>query len=256
MSQKTNPAAVGLFVVGALALAALGLVLLGGGRFFEPAKSFVLYFDGDLNGLDVGAPVTSRGVRIGDVQTVSLVYDHETGKMMTPVVIRVLGRTFDEVNAPEGTYRQINMSRLVDNGMRARLELLSIVTGKLRVNLDFHPDSEAVFRSPGHPLEEIPTMPTALESLTKQMSELPLDEIVTDLHRSMNQIATFLESGTLEQTVEELNHTLAGVSALMEAREVTQTLEDFRDTARTLRTFLDYLNRHPEALLRGKGNRP
>jgi paraquat-inducible protein B len=256
MSQKTNPAAVGLFVVGALALAALGLILLGGGRFFEPAKSFVLYFDGDLNGLDVGAPVTSRGVRIGEVQSISLVYDHEAEKMMTPVVIRVSGGVFEEVNAPSGTFRQINVGRMVDNGLRARLELLSVVTGKLRVNLDFHPETEAVFRGSGQALEEIPTLPTTLQNLTKQFSELPLHEIIEDVHTSMNQIAAFLESGTMNQTVEEMNSLIAQFSLLIEAREMSQTLDEVRDAARSLRVFIDYINRHPEALLRGKGNRP
>lgn len=256
MSRKVNPAAVGLFVVGALALSVVGLLLLGGGRFFEPSQSFILYFEGDLNGLDVGAPVTSQGVHIGDVQDVALVYDHEAGKMLTPVVIRILANRFEEVNAPDGSYRQLKLPRLVDNGLRARLELLSIVTGKLRVNVGFHPETEAVFRAGDHELDEIPTLPTTLENLTKQFSELPLDEIVADLRASMNQIAMFLETGTLEQTVEELNQTLATFSSLMQAQEIDQTLGEIRDSARSLRVFLDYISRHPEALLRGKGTRP
>jgi paraquat-inducible protein B len=252
MSTKSNPALLGLFIVGALALAAAGLLILGGGHLFEPSRSFVLYFDGDLNGLDVGAPVTSRGVRIGEVTSISLVFNPETETIATPVVIRVYGRVFEEPEASARRLSDIPMQRMIENGLRARLELQSVLTGKLRVNLAFHPETPIRLRGTETGLAEIPTMPTALESLTQQFSELPLDQIITDIHISMRQIAGFLEEGKLERTVEEMNTTLAGLSAMMEAGDVHDALSEIRDSARTLRVFLDFLNRHPDALLRGK----
>ncbi len=256
MRKKAHPAIVGLFVVGAIVLTVAGLVMLGGGRFFEPSKIFVLYFDGDLNGLDVGAPVTSRGVRIGEVKMISLVYDHQTEELATPVEVRIFRKNFVELGEDGRVPRNINIEGLVENGLRARLEMLSFVTGKMRVSLDFHPEIEAVYKGNGTQLEEIPTIPTTLENFTQRLGDLPLEKIVEDIHSSMNQIARFLEGGTLEQTVVEINQSLVSLSELMKGHELDQTLEEFRATSRTLRMLLDYIHRHPDAFLRGKGSRP
>ncbi|MCC5846848.1 MAG: MCE family protein [Verrucomicrobia bacterium] len=256
MKHKANPTLVGLFVVGAVALAFAGLLMLGGGRYFEPSEAFVLYFEGNLNGLDVGAPVTSRGVRIGEVQKISLVYDHRMEELSTPVEIRIYRNSFVELDGGGAVPRDIQIAGLVEKGLRARLEFMTFVTGKMRVSLDFHPEVEAVYKGVQGELEEIPTIPTTLASFTQQIDDLPFEEIIADVHSSMNQIARFLESGTLEKTLDELNQSLNGLSQLMAGLEVDQTLEEIRESSRSFRMFIDYLNRHPEALLRGKGSRP
>ena len=253
MQHKAYPAVVGLFVLGAIALAVGGLLILGGGRFFEASRDFVLYFEGDLNGLDVGASVTSRGVRIGEVKKISLVYDHRSEDLSTPVEIRIYRNNFVELDGGGQVPRDIYIERLVENGLRARLEFESFVTGKMRVSLDFHPEVEAVYKADRPELSEIPTISTTMANFTQQISELPFEQIIEDLHSSMNQIAKFLEGGTLEQTVEELNLSLVSLSELMAGNEVDLTLEEIRETSRTLRMFLDYLHRHPESLFRGKG---
>ena len=75
MSRKVNKTAIGVFVVGALILLMVAIVVFGSGNLFKQTNKFVLYFDGSVKGLSIGAPVVFRGVSIGTVKDISLIYD-------------------------------------------------------------------------------------------------------------------------------------------------------------------------------------
>jgi len=70
VSEKASPRRTGLFVVGAIVLLAAAIVALGAGNWFRQYDRFVVYFDGSIKGLQVGAPVAFRGVQIGEVKQV------------------------------------------------------------------------------------------------------------------------------------------------------------------------------------------
>ena len=55
--KKANPAAVGAFVLGAIALVIVGVIALGSGDLFRETQRYVLFFDGSVNGLTAGSPV-------------------------------------------------------------------------------------------------------------------------------------------------------------------------------------------------------
>ena len=66
MSKKTNPKLVGVFVIGAIVLVITGILAFGGLQYFSSKIKFVAFFPGaSLSGLDVGSPVTFRGVKVG-----------------------------------------------------------------------------------------------------------------------------------------------------------------------------------------------
>jgi paraquat-inducible protein B len=288
MSKKANPTAIGVFVVLALVIAVAGILVLGSGKMFEKATTYTLYFEGDLNGLDVGAPVTIKGVKVGEVVGISIVYDHSTETITTPVVIKIMQGSFVQVNqdpgAPKAQGEAMNLH--IERGLRAQLETLSMVTGKLRISLDYHPDTELVYRSKNADELEIPTIPTSLENLVNRISNLPIEEILTDLRKSSASVAKFFESGQLDKTFVELNETLEGISAVVQSsdmqsvlksldetlketqramkevaaeskplrRDLAVAIEEFSDAARAAQYLLEYLERHPEALLRGTGS--
>ena len=72
MARRANPKAVGVFILGALALAVTAVVALGSGRLFQKSNQYVLFFAGNVNGLRVGAPVKFKGVEVGSVTNVLL----------------------------------------------------------------------------------------------------------------------------------------------------------------------------------------
>src|SRR5262249_59035199 len=89
MGRRTNQAIIGAFVLGALLLGVAGIVVLSGGRFFRHSLTLVAYFDGSLEGLDVGAPVTFNGVRIGSVTKLKVVVGPSEAFIRTPVFFRI-----------------------------------------------------------------------------------------------------------------------------------------------------------------------
>ncbi|WP_424140826.1 MlaD family protein, partial [Roseomonas chloroacetimidivorans] len=137
----TRPAVVGGFILGGLALAVAAILLFGGSRLFEQTKRAVVFFEGSVAGLDVGAPVTLRGVRVGSVQRIAL-HLSASGQARIPVTLELLP---DQVNreGKDAQQSDADIEHLVEAGLRAQLNSQSFVTGQLRVDLDFRPGTPA-----------------------------------------------------------------------------------------------------------------
>ena len=84
-----NQAVIGAFVVGAVVLAVVGVIVFGSGKMFQKVNHYVMYFEGSVKGLNIGAPVTFRGVKIGSVVEISLHVNPENLKFHIPVVIEI-----------------------------------------------------------------------------------------------------------------------------------------------------------------------
>ena len=228
MSKKANKTAIGAFVVGAVLLLITGVLVFGSGTFFKKTSTYVLFFDGSVKGLSVGAPVMFRGVKIGTVKDISLVYDSATGDVLIPVIIEVEpGRVKD---APKRLgYSSFGL--LVERGLRARLEIQSLLTGQLMLSFDFHPDKPVKLRGMMKEYSELPTLPISPD-IFEIMEELPLKEISDDL----------------EEAVKGINKLVSpeGLYVLKNA------LQELTQASRSLRLFAEYLEQHPEAFLKGK----
>ena len=87
MGKKANPTVIGGFVVGAVALAVAGVLVFGGGQFWASTILWVSYFPGSVKGLQVGAAVTFRGVKIGQVTEIKATLDmrERPVRIRTPV---------------------------------------------------------------------------------------------------------------------------------------------------------------------------
>ena len=168
MSSKANPSAIGAFVIGGLALAIGAVLVLGGGRFFEDSSTYVMYFDGSVSGLRIGAPVEFRGVQVGEVRDIIGTVNEEL-EIQIPVFVRFGGdrlRSTSEGARIADTEQAIPI--LIQRGMRAQLELQSLVTGQFYIELDFHPESPARFLGDGvH--REIPTIPSRMSELASRI---------------------------------------------------------------------------------------
>ncbi len=136
MSKKVNKTAIGLFVIGGLILLMVGIVVFGSGLLFKRTIKFVLYFDGSVKGLSIGAPVMFRGVSIGAVKDISLIYDSKTGTIMLPVIVEIeQGRI---KGAPSfGDFG--GDKKMIELGLRGKLEIYSFLTSQLMISFDFYP---------------------------------------------------------------------------------------------------------------------
>ena len=253
------------------------------------AFPYMLRFTDTVRGLKVGAEVEFRGIRIGTVTHIEARMDVESGQFLIPVYINVepdrwlSSDAIDPGLSVETQHQQLNkrLEYLASQGLRGRLQTGSLLTGQLYVDFDMYPDAESASLGYGGKFPELPVIPGQLAGITKAINKLmarldqvPLEETIANLNRLMvstSALATTLESDvpaiskelklTLEETRKTLNvagETLTSIEASTApdgeiGNALHKTLSEIRNAARSIRVMADYLERHPEALLKGKG---
>lgn len=326
MSKKANKSLIGAFVLGAIVLVVAGVVIFGSGRLFKKTHKYVMFFEGSVKGLNVGSPVTFRGVKIGQVTDIKVDFYGKSLSVLIPVYIEIdpASAVLASGGVPSGQY----LRPMIKKGLRAQLQLQSFVTGQLVVNLDFYPNKPARFVGAEKRYPEIPTIPTPLEELTSTIQGLKLDQTVRRIESAVEGIDRMVNSPQLKESIVSLNKVLISVDTLVrdtdsrlipvtssiketsdaargafiqaqktlamregppaevargirdtlesarltleETRkavagvrraadrnanigyDLSRTLEEISSLSRSLRSLTDYLDRHPEALIRGK----
>jgi len=211
MSDKKQYVATGAFVVGAMLIGiATLLYLLGSG--LKQTDKFVMVFDGAAKGLNVGAPLALRGVQIGQVTGVNVVLDAKTAEIF--VVVEA------EIDASKIHYRGdpslVETQDLIDRGLRAQLNMQSLVTGMLYIELDFHPETQVKYVDIGSKLPQFPTVPTSLERLAKKLEDLDLEGLSERLKSIGEGVESLLGSEDFKQLPVNMNSTLASLRELSE----------------------------------------
>jgi paraquat-inducible protein B len=224
MSKKANKTVIGAFVIGAIALAVAGVAILGGGKFLKKSVPYVLYFEGSVKGLNIGAPVSFQGARIGSVTDIVIRMEGE-GDRTIPRIVVYMEIVQGRVEVPEGSgYRSSRteaenrerMEFLVEKGLRAQLEMQSMVTGQLMVMLDFHPEEPARFH--GHDntkIMELPTIPTPFEMLLEQIDNVKINEIFENVDKILSEIEEMLSSPETDKAIKEMNEAIAELNKLL-----------------------------------------
>ncbi|MEX2354155.1 MAG: MlaD family protein, partial [Gammaproteobacteria bacterium] len=169
MSKPVNTTLLGAFVTGAIVLIAFAIIAFGGEGLFTKSERVIMYFSGNVDGLNVGAPVNVRGVRIGTVREIDIEFNTETGELRVPVIAEI------ETDSIE-TVRMLQADDPLDTiiqelGLRAQLQIQSILTSQLFVQLDYHPNTEINYHGDGS-LLEIPTIPMMFEQLDRALEDV------------------------------------------------------------------------------------
>ncbi len=228
MSRKANKMAIGAFVVGAVVLLVAAILVFGSGDFFKQTDKYVVFFDGSIKGLSEGAPVIFRGVRIGSVKDISLLYEPKTRDVLISVVIDV------ELSRVQGVPEIIgypNYAAFIKKGLRARLEIQNFITGQLMLSFDYYPDKPAILHNVTMQYPELPALPISPD-IFKLMDEIPIKEISINLEK-----------------------TTAGISKLVNSEGLyglKSALQEVTEAARSVRMLTEYIEQHPEAFLKGK----
>jgi paraquat-inducible protein B len=258
MSQRANPTTIGLFVVGAVVLAIIGVGALGSGQLFGSRTTFISYFDESVNGLDVGAPVKFKGVPIGEVTDIKLRVDLENETFQVPVQYQInLTPVTDTTGAPLNLDNPQLLRDQIEDGLRAQLQLESIVTGKLYVELTYVSNPKSVVVAQGRsPHLEIPTQLSPLARLGEEASGLMTNLRRFDVSKINENLVTFLVNANekLDQLdAEEINRsvlsTIESIRSVVESEDVQTAVEDvpaitsrLRDTATKAERLVTRLN--------------
>lgn len=260
-------------------------------RAMRPTESeirrFVMYFKGSLRGLSPGAPVELHGINIGEVKTLDVEYDRNRQSLRFPVVVelypqRIRGkaskkdRSVAQTEDTEASSRTL-LDTLVRQGLRAELKTGNLLTGQKFVALDLYQDPPLDRVDWNEQPSIFPTLSSGLDdiqdsvgSIARKLDKIPFDQL------SLKIMATM---GALEQTLKNADYLLQNVNgnlapqvkatlveaeaAMRNAKEILaqdaplsgdlgSTLLQVSRAAKSITALVDYLERHPESLLRGK----
>ena len=266
---------------------------------------FIMFFDGSVRGLNVGAPVDFNGIKVGTVLDIRLEFDSENTTFRIPVLIeiepeRIIERKNRKVESP---YETVN--KLVDRGLRASLQTGSLLTGQLFVGLSMQPDTPIHLVGEEMPYPELPTIRAAdfgsiaqsAERFLNKLDKVDIDKLSLELIKTLEGTTRIFNGPELQGTLEELQISLKEFRGVLQKIDnsdiqqtinsghvvmdkITETMETFdetlsranhvlkpnsplqynviklsgelEETARSIRSLVDTLERHPQALIFGK----
>jgi len=225
MSKEVNKIAIGGFVVGAIGLAVLAILVFGSGRFFEKKSLQVLFFEGSVQGLNVGAPVKFRGVDIGMVKNIRLAINPADLQFYVPVYVEIFNNRLSilEETTPDKRFKgDEGMNKLVNElGLRGQLQMQSFVTGQLFINYDFYPETPVRKVGLEKKVYEVPTIPTTLQMLTDTAEKILFDlrkvnfrEVVDNIAQTAEGVNELINSNDLRETVASFNSAVQDIQKL------------------------------------------
>jgi len=262
MKKEPNKKTIAIFMIIGLALLT-GLIVknLVERYMLNNSHLVVLYFSESISGLNVGSPVVYEGVMVGKVVKIEIKTDPKTLEFSIPVYIRFLqDNDFSHMTFDDSSSRRDFLQMLIAKGLRARLDTQNLLTGQLMIDLFMDPNSEPIYHeNPEARSEEyleIPTTLSAFGNLARGIQDLPLKQIIWRFDNVLSKLEsdlpllldTYTNVGkklsnyfnkSLPQTDQSLN-------------QINQTLKDVSGAAKSLQNLADYLERHPDSLIKGK----
>lgn len=257
MRREPNKRLIGLFMISGLTVLLVVISLFLREKIFygSNGKTLVMYFEESINGLNVGAPVVFKGVQIGKVVDIDLIANTDTLDFSIPVYVKMVEQNRTNISSDEFDTKVALLNALIDKGLRARLTTQSYLTGLLMIELEMLPDTKIVRRNPPNSkYMEIPTVLSPMGEISKGIQDLPIRQSVEKFNLFFDRLNTKVMP-QVEQIVTNVNRTVSGNKG-MSAETMTnlnRAINNVAEAAKSMRNFTDYLERHPEALLKGKG---
>src|SRR5471032_2068692 len=243
----------------------------------------VFYFDQSLRGLSPGASVDFRGIVLGEVRSVGVEFDPVKKNFRMPVTVdlypRRLGKSFEKTLVDENDRHAgpLVLQRMVSQGLRAQLRTGNLLTSQLYIALDFFPKATPVTLDLNQTPIEVPTVPNTLDelqnqvaSIARKLDQIPFGEIGTNLNVTLKSLDATLKSANdlfkqvdgqvvpeMKDTLHAAQHTFGAAEQVLQKdspvqSDLREALQQLTQTLQSLNTLSDYLERHPESLIRGK----
>lgn len=278
MIKQPNMKMIGLFIsISAVALFLMMAYFLKS-KFSDNETEVVMYFDESVKGLDVGAPVLFKGVKIGEVTQVRLLANLDTMQFFIPVYAKIYnGRSL--ITNTEDEKERLN--KFIENGLRAQLSISSVITGQLLIELDMFPKTTAVLHTYAKNQFEIPTINSPFAEISKSLQVMPITKIAQDvegitqalekdlppllqkMNKTLDTVDTILlenknntakmvaEFGTAAQNIGGAAQSF-NVMVGENASSINMLIESFSSAADSLKNLTDYLQMYPSSIITGK----
>ncbi len=231
---------------------------------YHKTLKFVMYFEESVRGLTIGAPVLLRGIPVGKVTHINLEINAKTGAIHIPVIVEVEPERVIIVNKQQDKSKK-SIEQLINRGLRAQLQTGSLLTGQLFVALDLFPNSKVEFHANDTEYQEFPTMPNPLnqivnsaQAIMNKISKLPLETMTAEINKTLITLQD--TSKTATSTLITTNDAMSSAKKVLTTLEpgsptqyeLNQLLQELTQTTNSVKQLTDYLEEHPDSLIRGK----
>ena len=275
-------------------------------RAYTKVIKLMMFFEGSVRGLSIGAPVDFNGIRVGSVLDIRLEYDSENLDFRIPVLIEIEPERIIERSGQgiETSYEVLN--KLVERGLRASLQIGSLFTGQLYVSLSMRPDTPIYLSGEETPYPELPTIRAAdfgsiaqsAEVFLNKLNKVDVDKLSLELLKTLEGTNRLFNGPEIKATLDDLQLSLQAFREILQKidgstlqetinsghlvmEKITETMGTFdetllqvnrvlkpnsplqyniikltgelEETARSIRSLVDTFERHPQALIFGKG---
>ena len=247
MTDSSAKALIGAFVLGAIALLVAFIMLLGAGAFHSKNPTYSLFFRTSLKGLTQGSPVYFKGIRIGKVKTIQIRPEVNKKAFQTPVIIEIeknKATTIIQSDEKELFANKQIVRNMIDNGLRARLGVASILTGQLCVELDLLPNADPInydLLPPYHGSPQIPTQLSSMDAAMETLENIPMQQVLINIFQSIDNLGTQLQktdvaglAESMKLTSDAIREQTVKLSSVQQS--VMKTLKDYDALALTLQS--------------------
>jgi len=246
---------------------------------YHKTVKVALYFDESVRGLNIGAPVLLRGIPVGKVTGINLEINAKTSEIHIPVIVEVEPERIIILNKQANMNLIQNIEHLISKGLRAQLQTGSLLTGQLFIGLDLFPNTKVVTHSNNTGYQEFPTtanpvnqIANSAQAVLDKISKLPLETMTTEINKTLETLQGTSKAATaslvtangtmstLDQTMKSADKTLISAQKVLTTLEpgsssqyeLNQLLQELTQTANSVKQLTDYLQTHPDSLIRGK----
>jgi paraquat-inducible protein B len=262
MSKNARPTLIGLFTLGGLVLAATALVLLGAGKFFEKTAHIMLYFDKSADGLLVGSEVRFGGVRIGRVNSISVLVDPKENRKIIPILVELSTKQLAAVGATTGAGIDFTtdegVRKAVASGLRARMKQMSFVTGQMNIEFDISPNEPGLVFEPAvkSPYPVVPTVGTELDALMlsisdglKNLNNIDFSGLIKDLRGTLASAKTQIDAMRMKEINDNLADFTADMRALTENHKLSNAIDNLDIALTSLKSLTEKANQGIDPIL-------
>jgi paraquat-inducible protein B len=261
---RGRPRLVGLFVLGAIVLLAIGIAAMSARRLLAEYRTYVVFFPYAVGGLRAGAPVTFRQVQVGHVRDVDLVFTGESfGSSWIMAVIEIRRNALRDPSGKASDQSDADLAQImINSGLRASVRSSSPIAGQRSVDLDLRPETQPRLSGIKSPYPELPTAPTGMEVINERveatlqkLSDVPVDEVLIQLDATLASLQKAVDGGNIPGTLRDMRTTLDGAARTFASAEkalgqvdgvssqATTTLASIDQTMKGLQKTMERLDR-------------
>jgi paraquat-inducible protein B len=192
----------------------VALLFFSGGRIFADKERVIMYFDGSVQGLQVGAPVKLKGVVLGQITDIQISFqgDDKSESAAQYIVTSVTADlVMERISNKGASVNDEFLAEAVKKGLRAQLNFQSLLTGLLYVELDFYPDSPIKLYAFQKNYRELPTIGTSFEEISKNLQELNIKGLVTNINKLAVQVTKIVGNGEIQTALDGFNRATSSI---------------------------------------------